>query len=225
MMVDQIQRRSLAGNIAIAFFAISFILITIAFATPNWLDSDYRTIGAKLDHLGLWTHCFRSPVDPYDFRDPRYVVNCRWIYEPFTTRYDQIRYFLVPSFMVATQSFFTLCFISVLVSAIVTLSHFWCCSPNMKQSFLLTQMNAYILLGGGLCGGIAVIVFASLAIKSGWMPGPPGFLGWSFALACVGVIACLVASVLFWTDWTVQRRTRGRLMWPQARFELERPRA
>ncbi|RZC33837.1 clc-like protein 2 [Asbolus verrucosus] len=220
---DQTKRRSLAGNVGIAFFVIAFVLIAVAFSTPSWLVSDYRINGAKLDRLGLWTHCFRSLADPNDVNQKRFFVGCRWIYDPFTTGYDQIRGFLIPGFMVATQFFFTLCFISVLISAILTLLYFLCCGPDQKQFVLLIQLNAWILLIGGLCGALAVIIFASLANKNGWMPGHDNnFFGWSFVLACIGVVACLVASALFMTDGYVQQRKRRQLMESQTRFELER---
>lgn len=216
------KKRSLAGNVAIGFFVIAFVLVVVAFSTPSWLVSDYRITGAKLDRLGLWTHCFRSLSDPYDINQRRFFVGCRWIYDPFTTGYDQIRGFLVPPFMVATQFFFTLCFISVLLSAILTLLYFLCCGPDMKQFILLIKLNAWILLFGGLCGAIAVIVFASCGNRNGWMPGHENnFFGWSFALACIGVVACIVASILFFVDGYIQQRKKEQLQDSQMRFELE----
>lgn len=219
---DEMKKRSLAGNVAIGFFVIAFVLVVVAFSTPSWLVSDYRITGAKLDRLGLWTHCFRSLSDPYDINQRRFFVGCRWIYDPFTTGYDQIRGFLVPPFMVATQFFFTLCFISVLLSAILTLLYFLCCGPDMKQFILLIKLNAWILLFGGLCGAIAVIVFASCGNRNGWMPGHENnFFGWSFALACIGVVACIVASILFFVDGYIQQRKKEQLQDSQMRFELE----
>lgn len=204
---------------------IAFVLIAVAFSTPSWLVSDYRITGAKLNRLGLWTHCFRSLQDPQSVGDPgsrRFFVGCRWIYDPFTTGYDQIRGFLVPDFMIATQFFFTLCFIAVLLSAILTLIYFLCCGPDQKQFAVLIILNACILLAGAITGGIAVIVFASTANRNGWMPGHENnFFGWSFILACLGVIACLVASVLFFTDGHVQQRKKRKLTESQLRFQME----
>ncbi|KAJ8929071.1 hypothetical protein NQ314_018269 [Rhamnusium bicolor] len=220
--VDEMNKRSLAGNVAIGFFVVAFILIAVAFSTPSWLVSDYRITGAKLDRLGLWTHCFRSLADPYDNSNRRFFVGCRWIYDPFTTGYDQIRGFLVPGFMVATQFFFTLCFIAALLGAILTIIYFLCCGPDQEHFITLIKLNAWILLAGGLAGGIAVIVFASLANRNGWMPGHDNnFFGWSFALACIGVVASLVASTLFFVDGYVQQRKKQNLRDSQSRFELE----
>lgn len=90
------KKRSLSGNVGIAFFVLALIFIAIAFSTPSWLVSDYRITGAKLDRFGLWTHCFRSLEDQKDLYQRRFFVGCRWIYDPFTTGYDQIRGYLVP---------------------------------------------------------------------------------------------------------------------------------
>lgn len=90
------KRRTLAGSCGVGVFVIAFLGICIAFGTPSWLVSDYRITGAKLDRLGLWTHCFRSLPDINDDYQRRFFVGCRWIYDPFTTGYDQIRGFLLP---------------------------------------------------------------------------------------------------------------------------------
>lgn len=90
------KRRSLAGNCGVGVFVIAFVAILVAFATPAWLVSDYRITGAKLDRLGLWTHCFRSLPDVRDDYQRRFFVGCRWVYDPFTKGYDEIRGFLIP---------------------------------------------------------------------------------------------------------------------------------
>lgn len=209
---------------AIGIFFIGFILVFVAFSTPSWLVSDYRITGAKLDRLGLWTHCFRSLPDPHYSNDAanRFFVGCRWIYDPFTTGYDQIRGFLVPDFMVATQFFFTLCFISVLITAILTLIYFLCCGPDQNNFQLLICLDAAILFAGAIFGGIAVIIFAACANKNGWMPGHDNnFFGWSFALACIGVIACLIASILFCVERYIQHRKKEKMKESQLRFQME----
>ncbi|VEN57537.1 unnamed protein product [Callosobruchus maculatus] len=221
---DEMKKRSLSGNIGIAFFVIAFVLVFVAFSTPSWLVSDYRITGAKLERLGLWTHCFRSLPDPSTaFTDhQRFFVGCRWIYDPFTTGYDQIRGYLVPDFMVATQFFFTLCLIAVLLSAILTLIYFLCCGPEQDHFLTLIGLNAWILLAGGLSGAIAVIVFACLSNKNGWMPGHDNnFFGWSFILGCIGVIATLIASICFFVENHVQKRKQERMMESQSRLEME----
>lgn len=53
--------------------------------------------GAAFNRLGLWHHCFRSLADPNDEYGRRFFAGCRWIFDPFTTGYDQIRGYLVPS--------------------------------------------------------------------------------------------------------------------------------
>lgn len=94
---EDMKRRTLAGNCGVAVFAIAFVCLVVAFSTPSWLVSDYRITGAKLDRLGLWVHCFRSLPDVNDDYQRRFFVGCRWVYDPFTTGYDEIRGFLIPS--------------------------------------------------------------------------------------------------------------------------------
>lgn len=213
------KKRSLSGNVAIGFFCLGLIFVAIAFATPSWLVSDYRITGAKLDRFGLWTHCFRSLEDS---QQKRFFVGCRWIYDPFTTGYDQIRGYLVPDFMVATQLFFTLAFISVIIGAILVLLYFLFCGPDQKKFILLIRVIAAILLFGAISGGIGIIVFASLANQKGWMPGQDNnFFGWSFILGAIGTVSLFIASILFFVDANIQIRKRKLLKESQTRFELK----
>ncbi|KAF5275565.1 hypothetical protein FQA39_LY06677 [Lamprigera yunnana] len=214
--------RTLAGSVALGFFVLAFVFIAVAFGTPSWLVSDYRITGAKLDRTGLWTHCFRSLPDPYDTHQHRFFVGCRWIYDPFTTGYDEIRGYLVPGFMVATLFFFTICFICMLVGAILSLLYFLCCGPDMTKFVLLITSNAIILMVGGICGGIAVIIFAACANRKDWLPGHANnFFGWSFVMACVGVIAALVAATFFFVEANIHKKKKQNLKESQTRIELD----
>ncbi|XP_050358533.1 uncharacterized protein LOC126778854 [Nymphalis io] len=216
------KKRSLAGNCGIVVFVIALVTVALAFGTPNWLVSDNRIRGAKMDRLGLWSHCFRSLPDPLDVNQRRFFVGCRWVYDPFTTGYDKIRGYLLPGFMVATQFFFTLCLIGVLISTILVIFFFLCSGPNQRRYVLLIKGIGYIMLGAAISGAIAVIVFASLGNTDGWMPDHSNnYLGWSFGLGVVGVVACLVTAALFLTEANIQLKKRNRFKESQARFELE----
>uniref|UniRef100_T1GT51 Uncharacterized protein n=1 Tax=Megaselia scalaris TaxID=36166 RepID=T1GT51_MEGSC len=175
----RMKRRTLSGTCGVGVFAIAFIAIALAFATPSWLVSDNRITGAKLDKLGLWVHCFRSLPDVNDNSQRRFFVGCRWVYDPFTTGYDEIRGFLLPPFMIATH------------------------------------------LGSGICGSLAVIIFASLGNRRGWMlETANNWFGWSFGIGCVGSVLLLVVATLFLTEAHVQVKKRRQFKESQTRFEL-----
>jgi hypothetical protein len=90
------KKRHLAGNVGVGVYTLTAILILVAFVTPYWLESDRRIVGAKFEKLGLWTHCFRSLSDPNDLYLNRFFTGCRWIFDPFTTGYQEVRSYLVP---------------------------------------------------------------------------------------------------------------------------------
>jgi len=91
------KKRSLSGNVGVGVFLLAFLCVCVAFGTPAWLVSDPRIIGAQLDRLGLWRHCFRSLPNPQESDAPkRFFVGCRWVYDPFTAGYSEIRGFLLP---------------------------------------------------------------------------------------------------------------------------------
>ncbi|KAK6633345.1 hypothetical protein RUM43_000913 [Polyplax serrata] len=217
-----VKKRSLAGNAAVGVFVIALVTTFVAFCSPSWLVSDYRITGAKLEKMGLWTHCFRSLPDPRDEYQKRFFVGCRWVYDPFTTGYDQIRGYLLPSFMVATQFFFTLAFLGVMISLFLILLYFLCCGPDQGRYIQLIRIIAFLLLGSGLSGGLAVIIFACLGNTDNWMPEHANnYLGWSFGLGVVGCVATIVSSVLFFTEVTIQRKKRKLLKESQTRFTIE----
>ena len=54
------------------------------------------------------------------------------------------------------------------------------------------------------------------------MPGHANnFFGWSFALACIGVIAALVSATLYFVEAVIQIKKRDHLKDSQARFTME----
>ncbi|KPI93348.1 hypothetical protein RR46_10608 [Papilio xuthus] len=74
----------------------------------------------------------------------------------------------------------------------------------------------------GISGCIAVIVFACFGNTEGWMPGHPNnYFGWSFGLAVVGSVACIITAALFLTEANIQSKKRNRFKESQACFEME----
>lgn len=217
------KKRSLSGNVGVGVFLVGFLCVCVAFGTPAWLVSDYRIVGAKLDKLGLWKHCFRSLPNPQESDAPtRFFVGCRWVFDPFTAGYSDIRGFLLPPFMIATQFFFTLCFLLGLISFLLILLFSLCCDPEQKQYVQLIMTIGYTLLVSGVSGVLAIIIFACVGNADGWMPGHANnYLGWSFALGVIGSVLTIIASVLFLVEGNVQRKKRNYLKESQTRFQLE----
>lgn len=97
--------------------------------------------------------------------------------------------------MIATQFFYTLCFIASLLGFGLVMFFLLCAGPDQKffvrlikvgllnkifsyicyKSFRVflrnaTQGTGFLLLGGGICGGIGVIIFAIWGNKDKWLP-------------------------------------------------------
>lgn len=88
--------RSTAAKIALPLFFVTVVCISIAFSTTHWLENWSKYYGDKFDKLGLWVHCFRSLPDPHDTLHLRYFTGCRWVFNPFTAGYAEMRDFLMP---------------------------------------------------------------------------------------------------------------------------------
>jgi hypothetical protein len=89
-------KRSLSGLVAYAVLLIALVCWLIAFFTPYWLENDFRIYGSRFNRLGLWVTCFNSLPDPEDFEHHRFFVGCRWVFDPFTAGYPEIRGYLMP---------------------------------------------------------------------------------------------------------------------------------
>ncbi len=91
------RERTLTGKWALGLFGVIVVpFVLVAFCSPSWIEGDPRFYGTKVDKVGLWVHCFRSLPDYNDLQHRRYFAGCRWIFNPFTKGYDQIRDFLAP---------------------------------------------------------------------------------------------------------------------------------
>lgn len=217
------KRRSLSGDVGIGILLLTVFCIGIAFATPVWLNSDPRILGAQFDKLGLWTHCFKSLPSPHEADAPtKFFVGCRWVYDPFTKGYSEIRSFLQPPFLIATQFFFTMSFLLVLISFGVMLLFVLCYGPEQMRYIQLIQIVSYVSLASGINGCIAVIIFACCGNRNDWMPGHENnYFGWSFAMGVVGSILALITGALFLTELHVQVKKRKYLKESQSRIQLE----
>ncbi|XP_014205143.1 uncharacterized protein LOC106637033 [Copidosoma floridanum] len=217
------KKRSLAGNVGIGIFLLALVCVVLAFSTSGWLVSDQRITNAQLEMLGLWRHCFRSLPNPIEADAPRrFFVGCRWIYDPFTAGYSDIRGFLLPPFMLATQFFFTICFLAYLITLALIVLYATCWNPEERRYVLLITTIGGVLTIGSICGCIAVIIFALFGNADGWMPGHfNNFFGWSFVVAIVGSVAGLIASLLFLVEMNIQKKKRKNLKESQTRFPIE----
>lgn len=129
---------------------------------------------------------------------------------------------LITAFMVATQVFFTVCFLLSLISFCLILLFTLCCDPERKRYIELISTIGYLTLISGISGGLAVIIFACLGNADGWMPGHANnYLGWSFALGVIGSVLMLIASALFLVEANVQQKSRNYLKESQTQFQLE----
>jgi len=216
------RERTTTGNFALALGFVGVVFILTAFVTPNWLEGDPRFYGTKFEKLGLWSHCFRSLPDYNDITNTRFYAGCRWIFNPFTEGYDQIRYMLVPPFFVATQFFFTLCFVAMLIAIGMVLMFLLCIDEYYRVKVL--RWIGFDLMVGGICGTIALIIFGAEGDGRYFMPDwEHNYLSWSFGLAFVGVLLMYVVSVLFLVEARIiNRKEIAREMKDNPQYPMER---
>lgn len=193
------KQRSLPGRWGLSLMVVSLLLVALAFLSENWLASDHRFRGARLQRLGLWVQCFRSVPSPGDPQQLLYFSGCRWLFERDTVGYDAMRSFLMPGFFVAVQFFYTLVFICALLAGGLLAALFLCVDPD-RQPLALRAM-ALLMLLSSLFGFIAIVVFGSMARSYPWTSdNEHNYLSWSYAIAVTTVFIQTVVSILLVND-------------------------
>lgn len=219
---DPYRERTTTGKVALALGFVGSIFIIVAFVTPNWLEGDPRFYGTKFEKLGLWSHCFRSLPDINDLTNTRFYAGCRWLFNPFTEGYDEIRYMLAPPFFVATQFFFTICFVGMLIAIGLVLMYLLCIDDYYRVKVL--KWIGFDLIVAGACGTIALIIFGAQGDGRDFMPDwEQNYLSWSFGLAFVGVVFMYVVAVLFLVEARImQRKEIARDSQEKQQYPMER---
>lgn len=142
--------------------------------------------------------------DIHRFYDTRFT-GCMWVFEE---EYYIIHDYLLPGFYIATQFFFTLCFTLLLIALLMTLA-FLGCSRDDDRYVMLLLSNGSIQIFSALCGLISVIIFGARGDGRDWMPDwIHNNMGWSFALAVVGVVLLIPSGALFMVEARRERYKR-----------------
>ena len=117
-----------------------------------------------------------------------------WVFEE---EYYIIHDYILPSFFIGVQFFFTLSFTLMLFSILLTLV-FLTCSKDNDRYITLLLTNGSALVVAGLLGVLACIMFGAWGDSRDWMPNwEHNDMGWAFALAVVGSFMLFPAGILF----------------------------
>lgn len=200
--------KSKTGLVATICTGVAFILILIAFTTPNWLETDGKLKDPKFVRIGLWQVCFQGFEDPYHLYDTKFN-SCWWVFEE---EYYIIHDILLPDFFVATQFFFTLCMTLLLIGSFLTILYTCCSRQHDKYQFLLWVTGGNLTLAG-ISGVIAVIIFGARGDGRDWMPNwEHNDISWSYALAVVGSFTLISAGILFLVEGRRHRKKMERIL-------------
>jgi len=182
---------------------VTGVSVIISFFTPYWLEStpSAKLPRPKFTNLGLWHACF----DGFHDRGHQYEVKFYGCKHVLLEEYDIIRTELSKPFFVATQFFFTLCFVGMLLAIAMVLMYLLCIDDYYRVKVL--RWTGVDLLVSAVCGTIALIIFGSLGDGRDFMPDwEQNYLSWSFGLAFVGVFLMYVTAVLFIVEARIIQR-------------------
>jgi len=182
---------------------VASALVSLSFFTPYWLQSfpSPKLPNPKFVNLGLWHACF----DGFHDKGHKYEVKFYGCRHVLLEEYDIIREELIKPFFVATQFFFTICFVGMLVAMAMVMMYLLCIDDYYRVKVL--RWIGFDLMIGAACGTIALIIFGAMGDGRNFMPDwEHNYLSWSFGLAFVGVVMMYVTAVLFLVEARIMLR-------------------
>jgi len=219
-MVGEWKYSSPAFKFTAVLLALSSGLICLSFFTPYWLQSypTQKLPNPKFSNLGLWHACFNGFHDKGHQYEVRFY-GCKHV---LLEEYDIIRGELIKPFFVATQFFFTICFVGMLIAIALVLMYLLCIDDYYRVKVL--RWIGFDLIVAGACGTIALIIFGAQGDGRSFMPDwEQNYLSWSFGLAFVGVVFMYVVAVLFIVEARImQRKEIARDLQEKQQYPMER---
>jgi hypothetical protein len=210
----------LTFRVATILIIASSALVSVSFFTPYWLQSfpSPKLPSPKFTNLGLWHACFNGFHD----KGHKYEVKFYGCRHVLLEEYDIIREELIKPFFVATQFFFTICFVGMLVAMAMVMMYLLCIDDYYRVKVL--RWIGFDLLVGAACGTIALIIFGAMGDGRNFMPDwEHNYLSWSFGLAFVGVVMMYVTAVLFLVEARImQRKELARDQQEKQQYPMER---
>lgn len=192
----------LLGAGLVAYLAT--VLLLISFASPYWLES-YQEANAEFVRLGLWDVCFRN------YRHPSYQYDetfngCHWIH---SYTYQNIRDWLLPSWLMFVQSMMTLALMFALCALVLV---------SLVLMRYLLRYEIILLLAAFVLEAITAVpvflsvsVFGGLCFERSWLQYPIyNHLSWAYALAVVAFFFHTFAALMLLGETFKARERRRR---------------
>lgn len=184
---------------------INCICIVLAFATPYWIEPDtpQAVVQTQLERLGLWEICFRGYSDIRDGFG-RIYNSCYWI---FAREYDAIRKYLVTGWFATTQALMSLSLVLALSYLLLGILLLLKCMPSKAQIYSAIYCCLANFLTAVLIA-VSLIYFGSRAeTDRSWLKHPDlRKLSWSFYVAVIGGLVCLLSGCFYTVYWLKIRK-------------------
>ncbi|XP_074598031.1 claudin superfamily protein pickel isoform X2 [Brevipalpus obovatus] len=182
---------------------VSWIFLIISFSSPYWLSS-YTQTYSNFVRLGLWDVCFRN------YRHPSYQYDekfdgCYWFY---SAKYQNIREWLQPGWLILVQGLMTIGFIMSTLSLMVisaTVMYFL-----VRFHIVATLVAAGLQTFAAMCILFAVAIFGTYAFDRSWLQYPNfNHLDWAYFVAILTLLLHLGgAGLLVKESWREYQRRR-----------------
>ncbi|GIX68099.1 hypothetical protein CDAR_197191 [Caerostris darwini] len=176
------------------FAFLASLILFISFCSPYWFES-YPETYSEFVRMGLWNFCFRN------YRHPSYQYDelfdgCHWV---FSYKYQNIRDWMQPAWLIFVQAVMSLS----VIFALLSLS----CISVILMRFLLKLEVFFIGAAFVFEAIISVIMFLGVSVFGGmcynrsWLQYPSfNHLSWAYGLAVVSMFFHMFAAAYLYAD-------------------------
>lgn len=201
--------KRLISTWALIFTTCAFICITVAFATPHWLERfPHKRMTRCFVRMGLWEFCFNDWTYYKDYLGKKYN-GCWWIYH---FEYRPVWNWLNPIWLLMVQIMMALAFTLHLFMIVLNVLYYvrWC--PKEKENKYLKVTNIMMWIAATLIS-ISVTIFGIKAdVDRQWLPNPDSnFLSWSFGCAVLSGFFSIFSAMCMSVDYLRIREEEERL--------------
>ena len=193
---SQSSRSRLSGSdVASIAGAVSLALLIIAHSSPSWLVS-WQDTNSPFTRMGPWQVCFNR------FRFPRlqFDVLFHGCHGIWSYTYHQIREWLMPPWLLATQGLLILCLIFSVLSRVCSVMVTFQTPQTvwLRFGYYFILVNVGLDLVSGLLLLIITIMFAVSCWSRSWLLYPNyNYLSWGWAACLLSSWSHLLSSGLF----------------------------
>ncbi|XP_023011976.1 claudin superfamily protein pickel [Leptinotarsa decemlineata] len=174
------------------------LLLMMAFCSPYWVQS-YDETFSEFKHMGLWEYCFDQFRYPY-YQFDHLFDGCHHV---FSQEFYVIREWLLPPWLMATQSFVTMAFLLSFGAQVLMALQLcrWPLEFVLQREWILSAIDFACVTTTTVFMFLAIVIFAGSYERRDWLMYPNfNHLSWSYAMGVLSFFLHGLAAIFLYKE-------------------------